>query len=421
MTGAAMPMQSQRRRIATISAYAGHPSGRSIEQMVAAAFPEYEVDHFSVLELLKEHRGWIGPNLVFVAVQYGPAILRRYLSVRDAYFFTTFAFRKLRETMRRTLDPGRYAFSFQLQSLYDTSVPGIPHFVYTDHTHLSNLQYPDFDRRRLRPAAWRALERTVYRNATAIFTRSSNVSSDLLQLYDVPPEKVECVYAGSNLPGEQRSANNVSDIDAARRISPAPPGRGSQRRILFVGMDWERKGGPDLLQAFRLLRQDYPDVHLTIVGPEMTLSEPNCEIAGRISPAQLEQYYADADIFCLPTRREPFGIAFVEAMTHRLPIVGTRVGAVPDMVEDGFNGYLTEPGDIAGLHGALRKMLADPVMTARMGERGFERAAERYNWTNVGKRIRARVMKHIEAPPDATASTRTPTESRTSNALRPHG
>ena len=385
--------------------------------MLAAAFPEYEIDHFSVLDLLKQHREWVAPNLVYVAVQYGPAILRRHLNIRGAYFLTTFAFKRLRQMMRRTLDPARYAFSFQLQSLYDTSVPGIPHFVYTDHTHLSNLQYPDFDRRRLRPRSWRALERTVYENATAIFTRSSNVSSDLMQFYGVPPQKVECVYAGSNLPEPPGSADPICELDAARRPSTLAASHGSQRRLLFVGMDWERKGGPDLLQAFRRVRQDHPDARLTIVGPEMALDEPNCEVAGRVNPSQLEQYYANADIFCLPTRREPFGIAFVEAMTHRLPIVGTRVGAVPDMVEDGLNGYLVEPGDIAGLHRALSRMLADPAATERMGERGFQRATERYNWANVGKRIRARIMKHIETPPAESALP----EPCRSTALRPHG
>ena len=365
-------------QLALVSTYA-HPTRDSIERMLTAAFPEYQVENFSVTEVLKRHREWIAPNLWHVATEYGREIAARRLTLREGYFRTTYAFRHLREAMRELINPQYHAFSFQMQSLYDTSVPGVPHFIYTDHTHLSNLHYPDFDRSTLRSPAWLALERTVYENAAAVFTRSTDVAADLTRFYNIPPGKVECVYAGSN-------------VDVSHCGPPDNAGYSNQR-ILFVGVDWKRKGGPELLEAFKEVLQRYPKAHLTIAGADARVELPNCTVLGHVSAQQLAQHYAQSSIFCLPTRHEPFGIAFVEAMMHRLPVVATRVGAIPDMVDEGGNGYLVSPGDAHALAQALCKLLADPAHCQALGQRSYKKAADLYTWPRTGQRIRARIMR----------------------------
>ena len=367
-------------RLALVSTYA-HLTRDSVERMLAEAFPEFEIDNFSVPEVVKRHRAWIAPNLLYAVKEYRQAMLQGRATLREAYLTTTYVFKKLHAAMRGLIDPGRHLFSFQTQSLYDTSVPGVPHFIYTDHTHLSNLHYPDFDRSALRCPAWLALERTIYQNAAAVFTRSTDIAADLTRFYDIGADKVECVYAGSN-------------VDIPKSTVRANDGYTNQR-IFFVGIDWERKGGPELVEAFRKVLNAHPRAHLTIAGSSVPLDLPNCTVLGRVTPDQLAHHYAHASVFCLPTKREPFGIAFVEAMMNALPIVGTRVGAVPDMVEDGVNGYLVEPGQADTLAEALCKLLADPQQCAKMGERSYERALERYNWARVGERIRARVMRIV--------------------------
>lgn len=352
--------------------------------MLAEAFPDFEIDNFSVVALAKRHRRWIAPNLLYVAKEYGRAMAERRATWREAYMTTTYAFRKLHAAMRELIVPGRHAFSFQMQSLYDTSVHGVPHFVYTDHTHLSNLHYPDFDRSKLRSAAWQTLERSIYQNATTVFTRSTDVAADLTNLYDIPADKVECVYAGSNI--------------RTPKIEP-PRDRYARQRILFVGLDWERKGGPELVEAFRRVLKSHPRAQLLIAGANVPLDVPNCTVLGRLGGDQLAAQFAQASVFCLPTKLEPFGIAFVEALMNRLPIVATRVGAVPDMVQDGVNGYLVEPGQVEPLALALDKVLADEQLRETMGQRSYERALDRYNWTRVGERIRARVLRTVSAPP----------------------
>jgi glycosyltransferase involved in cell wall biosynthesis len=376
-------MGDTNRRIALVSTYA-HLSRASMERMLKGAFPESEVDNFSVNDVVRRNRAWLPWNLWYVAKECGGEILRGEFDARHALFRTTYAFKRLRTAMQEYIRPGRHLFSFQMQSLYNTSVPGVPYFVYTDHTHLSNLNYPDFDRKELRSQQWIELERSIYESATVVFTRSTDVAADLVRYYNISPDKIECVYAGSN-------------VDVKNAGEPNNNGY-SNKRIIFVGVDWLRKGGAELQAAFRTVLESHPDAHLTIVGSNTPVDLPNTTVLGPVNASDLSRYYNESSVFCLPTKREPFGIAFVEAMTHRLPIVATRVGAVPDMVEDGVNGFLVEPGTAEPLAKALCRLLDSPQLCQQFGRRSYEKAMERYTWEGTGQRIRKRILREIQKP-----------------------
>jgi glycosyltransferase involved in cell wall biosynthesis len=367
-------------RIALVSTY-DHLSRNSMERMLKGAFPEFDVDNFSVNQVAKRNLFWIPFNLWYVAKECGREVLLGETGPRHALFRTTHAFTRLRAAMQQYIRPERHLFSFQMQSLYNTGVPGVPYFVYTDHTHLSNLNYPDFDRKDLRSQKWISLERSIYESATVVFTRSTDVAADLVRYYSISPDKIECVYAGSN-------------VDVKSAGEPNNAGY-SNKRIVFVGVDWLRKGGAELQEAFRTVLQSHPDAHLTIAGSDTPVDIPNCTVLGQVNASELSRYYTEASVFCLPTKREPFGIAFVEAMMHRLPIVGTRVGAVPDMVEDGVNGFLVEPGESDGLARALCTLLDSPALCQQFGRRSYEKAVDRYTWAGTGQRIRARILREI--------------------------
>ena len=110
-------------RIALVSTYA-HLSRASMERMLKDAFPESEVDNFSVNEVVKRNRAWIPWNLWYVARECGREILRGEFSARHALFRTTYAFRRLRVAMQQYVHPGRHLFSFQMQSLYGAPMAG---------------------------------------------------------------------------------------------------------------------------------------------------------------------------------------------------------------------------------------------------------------------------------------------------------
>jgi len=268
-----------------------------------------------------------------------------------------------------------------MQSLFDCSLPNVPHFIYTDHTHLANLNYPDFNIKKLYPKKWTELEKQAYTNAVKIFVRSSNIQKSLIEQYQQPADKAICVYAGNNV-----ETNNSSTKEKSY----------DGQNILFVGIDWERKGGPELIEAFKLISSKYPNATLTIAGANPKLQVKNCEVLGKISPVELNSYYEAATLFCMPTRVEPFGIAFLEAMQARLPIIGTDVGAIPDFLQNDWNGILVEPRDIQGIASGILKLLDDPDLCRLYGERNFKLITERYSWPAVSKKIQTQISDHLD-------------------------
>lgn len=351
-------------------------ASEQVAGVLQSNFPQLEVEVIDVKMLLVRRKGILLTNLFHTLKTYGPDIVAGEKRLKETFFRTPYLFQKIKHLLAEKLNDPVYLFSFQMQSLYDASFTGLPHFVYTDHTNLANLTYPHQDRNRLFSSDWVQLEQTIYQNASHIFTRSHNVTRSLVDQYGCDPHKVTCVYAGSNA-----------------RFDLGPPQNDAyhNKNILFVGVDWERKGGPDLVAAFHQVLMIHPDARLTIVGCTPRVEVPNCNVIGRVPLAEVEKFYRQASIFCLPTRLEPFGIAFIEAFAHKLPVIATRVGAIPDFVIPGESGYLVEPGAIDDLAQALIQLLDDPAKCRALGSRGYEIVQANYTWEKVGQRLHEKI------------------------------
>ena len=359
---------------------APHPiPNRRLVDALAEALPEAEIAVLDLEALVRDDRAAMLANVPFVAAEHGRNLARGRVRRWQAFFSTTFLFRWMSARAREWAQANRFDWTIQIQSLFDARAPGISHFVYTDHTHLANLGYPDFDPRALRSARWVALERALYHGADAVFTRSAHVSASLVKDYGCAPARVVCVGAGSNAQVPTRA---LARSDAGQNI-------------LFVGVDWERKGGPELAAAFERIRARHPRATLTIAGCEPRVVPAGCRVLGHVPVDRVHTCYEQADVFCLPTRREPFGVAFVEALHHALPIVATRIGAVPDLVEHGENGFLIEVGDVDALAAHLDRLLGDAALRLRMGASGYRRARDRYTWGAVATRISETVDRAI--------------------------
>ena len=359
------------------------PIAASVEAMLRASYPEDEVEVITLWERIKADKRVMLRNVWAVVREYGLDILSGHLQFKAAFFRTVFLFKHV-QSLAGQIGAQRenIRFTFQLQSIFDTHIAGIPHFIYTDHTHLANLQYSPAIRVHLYSAEWIACEKSIYEQADRVFTRSSNISHSLTDQYGIPESKVRCIYAGANTP--------FAALDPQEKDYRA-------RSILFVGLDWERKGGPQLVEAFRQLRVDFPDAVLTIVGSSVSVDIPGITVVGRVAVDALDAYYQAATIFCMPSRNEPFGVVFVEAMAHALPIVAARIGALPDMVEDDHNGYLVPVDDGEALKLALEKLLKSEERRAQFGRQSWQLAQERYNWKAVGKTLRKYTDEYFEA------------------------
>jgi len=106
--------------------------------------------------------------------------------------------------------------------------------------------------------------------------------------------------------------------------------------------------------------------------------------------AMLAQFYQRADVFVLPSVVEGFGIVLLDAMSFRLPIVATLVGAIPELVQHGVNGLLVPPANPTALAEAIRHLLDSPTLREQYGQAGHNFITERrefYSWEAVGERV----------------------------------
>ena len=179
-----------------------------------------------------------------------------------------------------------------------------------------------------------------------------------------------------------------------RATPPGPPGPLS---LLCVGRIHPRKGQALLLRALaRLDSRTAAGLRLVVVGPVVdrayarTLRALATECAaevvfdGEADDAALARHYGAADLFALTSRPaghsvEGFGLVYLEASANGVPIVAHRTGGVESAVRDGVTGLLVEPGDEAGLAGAIRRLAQDPALRRRLGENG-RRFAAGFSW-----------------------------------------
>jgi glycosyltransferase involved in cell wall biosynthesis len=109
---------------------------------------------------------------------------------------------------------------------------------------------------------------------------------------------------------------------------------------------------------------------------------------GPVHNRQIGPLYAEAGVFVFPSLwHEPFGIPVIEAMAAGLPVVATRSGALPEIVVDGETGLLVDRGDAEGLSAAIGRLLASPLLRARMGAAGRERARNLFTWDRCVARL----------------------------------
>jgi spore coat protein SA len=197
--------------------------------------------------------------------------------------------------------------------------------------------------------------------------------------------------------------------------------------LLYVGRVSPDKGIHTLLEAFGAIGRSDPEVRLSLIGDEAlppldmhvridpeervralgrfyggrdgylapllgALPDP---VAGRVRHEtwlgrdELPDRYRRARVFVFPSVfDEPFGIPPVEAMASGVPVVATRVGGIPEVVEDGVTGILVPPEDPVALADAVRSLLDDPALARRMGEAGRRRAVELFDWDGVAARLR---------------------------------
>lgn len=357
----------------------GNQSGVTPNVLRALAALGHEliaIDPTGVLALRDRVTRWPRPtprvlmSLAVSALRHGPQMMHHRWN-------TVFAFDQHSRACGRLLARERPDAVLQNGALFSPGrPPRFPYVLLLDNTCLLAERQPpvpeaDIGAHISFGPAWLRRERETYRRAFAIATFSALVKRSLVEDYGVAPERVFVTGAGANvMPASVRARDDDG------------------RTVLFVGKDgWRRKGGPILLDAFKLLRRSRPELKLIIAGPTEPLRLPEgAENLGLVPFETVKRLLAQATVFALPTLREPYGIAFLDAMLARVPCVGTQVGAVPEILGDA--GLCVPPADAVALARAVARLLDDAALRERLGEAGRSRVLQKgWLWPDVGRRL----------------------------------
>ena len=350
-----------------------------IEQM-ERTFGEYEIEVFDLKDWLVAHKPLLVMAYLAAWKEYGREIIMRKKKATECLFTTEFMFAKIRQAIAARINADEYVFTFQTQSLFDASVSDLPHFMYTDYTVRAFLSETGSTAPyQLFSPAWLRHEPAIYRHPTKIFAASNAARDSMIADYGCDPDQVTTVYTGVNV-----------------AVEPPADKTYDEPQIVFVGVEWERKGGPDVIAAFRKVLDVCPTAKLTIVGCSPQVDLPNVTVVGRVPKEQVSQYLRAATIFCMPSRIEPAGIAFTEAAMYKLPIVSARAGGIPDRVIHGETGYLVAVGDRDMLATYLIELVQNPDLCRQFGEAGAE-LARSFTWEHVGTVIHKEIMPHLNA------------------------
>lgn len=278
--------------------------------------------------------------------------------------------------------------TLQIGAWYDmTSVKNRLHASYHDGNLAALLSspfgHPDIPKSHIKRAL--DYERTLYGKLDVIFPMSQWLADSFHHDFGVPYDKLVPVGAGINLP-YTRETNNKEYLN---------------KRFLMVGRNFERKGGRVLLKAFERLLKSHPDATLTVIGPDNIGRHQNVENMGFVDKRSehgmetLLTAYERSSVFVMPSLYEPFGIAFAEAMAHRLPCIGTDGCAMPEIIGEGKTGFVVAPYDDVALSDRMIQLVENPRLCKQMGDEGYAKYLERFNWNSVTDKILTEIARRL--------------------------
>jgi len=251
-----------------------------------------------------------------------------------------------------------------------------PVIVHTFHGHVLRGYFDP-----IRTEIFRETERTLARYTTRLVAVGPQVRDDLVSLGVAKAEKFSVIRLGIDLESRVQGVDGRSEL---RRLFGVP----EERFVVgWIGRMTAIKRVQDLLHAFRRLRDKGVDATLCLVGdgPDRVDVE---RLASELDIARdtlfvgyqrdVASYYAFFDTLVLASANEGTPVVAIEALAAGRPVVATRVGGLPDVVTEGQDGFLVDPGDVQALADALEPLARDAALRERLGAAGRARVIPRY-------------------------------------------
>ena len=228
----------------------------------------------------------------------------------------------------------------------------------------------------------RAFDRALYRRCDLLIVPSAFLGEELVRGHGLRAERICVIEPGSDLPIDRGC---LPQLRQGRRIA-----------LLSVGNWLPNKGVLELLEAVAALPEDHATLHLVgrddvdtgytarvrtrCLAPDLA---GRVVIHGAVTGQEVAQLYGGADVFVLPSYSETYGTVYGEALAAGLPTVGWRAGNLPHLVEDGREGCLVRPGDVAALSAVLRRLSSDDEWRAELSAAARRRGQQLPTWNST--------------------------------------
>jgi glycosyltransferase involved in cell wall biosynthesis len=246
--------------------------------------------------------------------------------------------------------------------------------------HLHASEYPEFFDSLPQPA--KAFLRRTFSRADLVLVLGSRWKDFVCHELHVPAEKVVVLLNASPGPSTIRTLKT----------------RGSEPlKILFLGRLGKRKGVPEILQALNDVRVRHKPWIATLAGDgDIALYSAEAErlglddrvvFPGWVDTDEAQQLLAESDLLLLPSRAEGLPMSVIEAFAYGVPVVGTPVGAIPDILGEDVNGLLVQPGDDVQLADALLKILNDEPLRLKLAQNARRTWEERLDIASYGRKL----------------------------------
>jgi glycosyltransferase involved in cell wall biosynthesis len=173
--------------------------------------------------------------------------------------------------------------------------------------------------------------------------------------------------------------------------------------ILFVGKDWERKGGPLLVEAFRIVRQRFPKARLTVAGCSPRIHQDGVRILGFLDKQNpkdarlLHRCFQEATLFCMPTHWDTTGVVYMEAALYGLPVVMLKGQAREEIFPNDMAVHV-DSASSQDLGDILIELAENPTQMQGMGSLGRQRIREQYTWPAFAGKLMGRVARLRNSP-----------------------
>lgn len=368
-----------RTKIKMVGAAYGNPKKESVysglaKYMFKAVEKKVAVVAYLSTKLLRPWDVFEGAADFSKIIKYGrPGINKRWLWRRKTVDKLT---RRFKAHLKNTRE-----FNTVLQAGTNVRVEldGVRHYCITDMTVAQGIEEEMFGLDKLKgPRICEAIEaqRSIFENCDSIFAASSWVKQSIVADYGIDQDRVFVTGLGASVSGDV-------DIDSKR----------PNFNILFMGRDWQVKGGQMALEAFKRVNERIPESRLTIIGCLPTISHPNVKVLGRLDKEHPRQMRTMADAFrnatvlCVPSAFDAFGFCYLEAQYYGVvPVTLTGQGR-SESVRDGLTGVLVAERSPEALSEAILELLHNPDKTREMSIAGYKFCREHYMWDRVAEKI----------------------------------